>query len=290
MTKKADYLFGVVGNPINHSQSPFIHQSFARQTNISLSYEKILAPPDGFQQTVKNFFDNGGKGLNITVPFKQEAFELARNNLSTQAEIAGAVNTLWISDGKLHGCNTDGAGLVTDLIRLGHTPANKRILLLGAGGAARGAAPNLLDTGCAYLYIANRTASKAQDLTDRLVTMLPKYKNRIGYGDLNSVNITNPNCVAGQWDIIINATSSSLVQGSTLNIQPNHAPKAIAYDMVYGSKPTSFMVQAQQQGAYKQSDGLGMLVGQAAISYYIWLGIKPEITPVLAMLRQHLNN
>lgn len=272
--------FGVAGNPIAHSRSPFIHEAFARQTGIALHYDRILAPLDGFADTVHAFFREGGAGLNITVPFKEQAFALARDHLSPRARMAGAVNTLWMENGHLHGCNTDGLGLLNDLERLGHGPAGKRILLVGAGGAARGAVLPLLDAGCATLRVVNRTAERAAQLLAHVLGQMPDAAPRLSAGGLDQA--------AGPWDIVINATSSSL--GDTPPDLPAgcYAPGALAYDMVYAAHTTPFMLQARAQGAARTADGLGMLVGQAAASYAIWHGVQPQAEPVLEALRQAL--
>lgn len=281
MTANTVARFAVVGHPIAHSQSPFIHQEFARQTGLELNYEKILAPLDGFEDTVRQFFASGGKGLNITVPFKQEAWQLARAHLSPRAARAAAVNTLWMQGNALHGCNTDGAGLVTDLRRLGHDPEGQRILLLGAGGAARGAIPALLEAGCQRLHIANRTASRASQLAADFDDMAAQHSVRLGASGLTNA--------AGPWDIVVNATSSSLDAATAFDITLDYAASALAYDMAYGAQPTIFMEQARQQGATHRADGLGMLVGQAAVSFEIWHGVRPDPEPVLMALRTRLN-
>lgn len=281
MTHSPVARFGVVGHPVAHSQSPFIHQEFARQTGLSLIYEKILAPLNDFETTVRHFFDNGGCGLNVTVPFKQEAWRLAQPHLSERATLAGAVNTLWMSDTALHGCNTDGAGLVADLDRLGHAPKGQRVLMLGAGGAARGTIPALLDAGCQSLHIANRTESRALQLLEDFSDHASKCSACITASNLNEIQ--------GEWDIVINATSSSLDPSTAFDIYLDFAASALAYDMVYGARPTPFMQQSLQRGARDSADGLGMLVGQAAASFAIWHGVEPDISPVLLSLRAHLS-
>lgn len=282
MTANPVALFGVVGNPIAHSQSPFIHHEFARQTGLQLVYERILAPLDGFNNTVQQFFESGGRGLNITVPFKEQAFQMAQGHLSARAAQAAAVNTLWMEDGALHGCNTDGAGLITDLTRLEHPPRGKRVLLLGAGGAARGAVPALLEAGCHTLHIANRTAARARQLHHDFQTSAAEHDATLSAGDLASIQ--------GEWDIVINATSSSLDAATAFDITIDYAPSALAYDMAYGTEPTIFMRQAEQQGCAHRADGLGMLVGQAAVSFTIWNGVEPDTAPVLAALRERLGH
>lgn len=278
--------FAVVGHPIAHSQSPFIHDSFGQQTHIALTYSRLLAPLDGFKKTVKAFFQEGGSGLNVTVPFKEQAHQLAARHLSTRARIAGAVNTLWMEDGTLHGCNTDGAGLVADLTRLGYLPTHRHILLIGAGGAARGAAASLLEAGCAHLHVANRTVARARRLHQDLANQIPDAGSRLSIGDLS--DLRGPSATPQAWDIVINATSTGLDNQSTLKLNIPFADQALAYDMVYGSQDTVFMQQASAQGASHVADGLGMLVGQAAVSFQIWHGVEPQIDPVLHALRQRL--
>ena len=274
--------YGVVGNPVAHSRSPFIHEQFASQSGIELTYERVLAPLDGFAETIAAFFHEGGMGLNVTVPFKEQAFELAAANLSPRARLAGAVNTLWMREGALHGCNTDGQGLLEDLVRLGHAPHGRRVLLIGAGGAARGVLFPLLDAGCSRLRIVNRSPERATQLQAHAQACMPALASRLEAGSLNEA--------AGQWDIVINATSSSL--GATPPALPDgiYAPGALAYDMFYASQPTSFMLQARQSGAARTSDGLGMLVGQAAASFAIWHGVVPSIADVLAALRRQISD
>lgn len=274
--------FAVVGNPIAHSLSPAIHAAFGRQLGIELDYRILLSPLDSFPATVTEFFAQGGSGLNVTVPFKETAYALAHPNLSQRASLAGAVNTLWMKDGALHGCNTDGVGLLLDLQRLGAPPAGKRILLVGAGGAAKGVVRPLLDAGCAALHIANRTPDRALELQAHIARNLPQFAALVSAGQLEHI--------AGQWDIVINATSSSL--GALPPALPDtlYAPGALAYDMMYGAQPTPFMQQARAHGAAVVSDGLGMLVGQAAASFSIWHGASPDIAPVLTALRHKIGN
>ena len=281
---KAPAHCAVVGNPIEHSRSPAIHQQFAAQTGVKLVYDRILAPLDGFALTVRNFFEAGGRGLNVTVPFKLEAWELAGPNLSPRATLAQAVNTLWYHKGTLHGCNTDGVGLVLDLQRLGALNPDSRVLLIGAGGAARGVLGPLLDTGCAKLHLINRTAKRAHELIAQHQTTSSNAPHRLTAGSLKEVGEPH------SWDLVINASSSSL-GGEAPAVAPGlYAKNAWAYDMMYGTTATPFMVQAQRDGARNTSDGLGMLVGQAAESFYLWHGLRPDITPVLASLRANLSD
>lgn len=273
--------FAVVGNPIAHSRSPAIHQEFGRQLGIALSYETLLAPIDGFAATITAFFDQGGSGLNITLPFKEEAFALASANLSERAQLAGAVNTLWMKDGRLHGCNTDGVGLLDDIQRLGVSIAGKRILLVGAGGAAKGVVYPLLHAQCAALRIVNRNAARAHELHAHAASLLPQFTAQLSAGGLDDAQ--------GQWDIVLNATSSSLSSQAPSLPGVDYARGALAYDLVYAAEPTAFMQQAKTKGAQYVADGLGMLVAQAAASFAIWHGRTPDITPVLALLRRQLD-
>jgi len=274
--------YAVMGNPITHSKSPAIHTAFAAQTGQLIRYRAIQVDPGGFDQAVGNFFAVGGKGLNITVPFKQEAWKLA-SHLSERARLAGAVNTLKPEqDGQLFGDNTDGIGLVRDLKNnLGVTLSSKRILLLGAGGAARGVLSPLLEENPLELVIANRTGSKAKELAEQInqdqkTRGLPK---GIGFNELNNKS----------FDIVINATAASL-EGDLPPIPETCVANAsIVYDMMYGKEPTLFMHWAKQHGAQQTSDGLGMLVEQAAESFFIWRNVKPETTPVIALIREKIN-
>lgn len=277
-------LCAVVGNPIEHSRSPLIHQQFAEQTGVKLRYDRILSPLDGFARTVDDFFSAGGRGLNVTVPFKLEAWELARTHLSQRATLARAVNTLWTEQGVLHGCNTDGVGLVQDLQRLAALNTDTRVLLIGAGGAARGVLGPLLDAGCAKLHVINRSPARAHELIAQHQKATWVAPGKLTAGGLTEVD--SP----GSWDLVINSSSSSLSGEAPAVASGLYAKHAWAYDMMYGAQATPFMLQAQRDGAMQTSDGLGMLVGQAAESFYIWHGIRPDIAPVLAGLRTALHS
>lgn len=282
MTGTSPSRYAVIGNPVEHSRSPAIHQAFATQCGIRLEYDRLLAPLDGFIATVNEFFSQGGHGLNVTVPFKEEAFQQARGALSRRAELAGAVNTLWMADGHLHGCNTDGVGLLADLRRLGHNPAGRRVLLVGAGGAARGVLLPLLEADCAALRIVNRSVERAAALHAETAASLPQFSGRLSSGPLAEAGTG--------WDIVINATSGSLSGQAPALPGEIYAGDALAYDMVYASRPTAFMEQARAAGAGQCADGLGMLVGQAAVSFEIWHGVLPETDAVLARLREELRS
>ena len=266
----------VVGNPIAHSKSPQIHAAFAAQTGQNLSYERLLAPLDGFAASVAAFRADGGKGLNVTVPFKQEAWQLC-DELSERAQLAEAVNTIKLEDGRIVGDNTDGVGLCRDICHnLQHALQGKRILLLGAGGAARGVILPLLAEHPACLTIANRTASKAEELAQQ-------------FRQHGTINASSYEALAGQtFDAVINATSASLSDALPPLPAGCFATGSLAYDMMYGKGLTPFLRFAQQQGAAHLADGLGMLVEQAAEAFRIWRGVRPETAPVIHSLRASL--
>ena len=279
----AIHRFAVIGHPIQHSRSPIIHRAFAQQFGIDLTYEKIEAPVNNFEATVRQFFKTGGSGLNVTVPFKENAWRIAQNHLSGRATLAGAVNTLWQVNEDLHGCNTDGVGLVNDLERLGVKLNGARIMMVGAGGAARGVMQPLIDAGCAHLHIVNRTETRAHELSALCLSHLAHQDQpRITAGSLADAKLGAP------WSLVINASSSSLSNQAPDLPADLYAEGAWAYDMMYGANPTVFMMQAKQAGAANQADGLGMLVGQAAESFYIWHGVKPDPLPVIELLRNTL--
>ncbi|OVZ56596.1 shikimate dehydrogenase [Pigmentiphaga sp. NML080357] len=272
--------YAVIGHPVAHSKSPWIHARFAEQTGQPITYEAICAPVDGFAAQVEGFFAAGGGGLNVTVPFKLEAFDLARGHLSPRAQAAGAVNTLWMADGRLHGCNTDGVGLLNDLRRLGARLAGARVLLAGAGGAARGILLPLVEAGCAGIDIANRTPQRAVELAASFSASAAGAVLRgSSYAELPA---------NGHWDLVINATASSLEDEAPPLPAGAYAPGALAYDLMYAARPTAFMRQASADGAAAVADGLGMLVEQAAESFFIWRGVRPDPAPVLAALRDLL--
>ncbi|MBJ2263011.1 shikimate dehydrogenase [Pseudomonas sp. MF6787] len=266
----------VFGNPIGHSKSPLIHRLFAEQTGEALDYNTLLAPLEDFTGCAREFFLQG-RGANVTVPFKEEAYRLA-NALTERAQRAGAVNTLSkLADGSLLGDNTDGAGLVRDLtVNAGLSLAGKRILLLGAGGAVRGALEPLLAQQPASLVIANRTVEKAERLAEL-------------FDDLGPVSASGFDWLSEPVDLIINATSASLsgdvppIVGSL--VEPG---KTFCYDMMYAKEPTAFCRWATEHGAAVALDGLGMLVEQAAEAFYLWRGVRPDSAPVLAELRKQL--
>src|SRR5690606_34466183 len=214
--------YAVIGNPIAHSRSPQIHALFAEQTGENMRYERLLAPVDGFDATIDAFFARGGKGLNVTVPFKLQAWQRAADHLTERARAAGAVNTLWRADGRLHGCNTDGVGLLRDLQRLGVRLEDARVLLVGAGGAGRGALATLLPLGCAHLRVVNRTESRAHELIADFVETAGRTVLDAGGNDAAASS-------AG-WNLVINATASGL-HGAAPDLPDGvYAPDALAYD------------------------------------------------------------
>ncbi len=260
-------LYAVIGNPVAHSRSPWIHAQFARACGQDIEYRRIEAPRGGFAAAVEAFRASGGRGLNVTLPFKGEAFRYCMRP-SERARHAEAVNTLSFGE-EVGGETTDGPGLVNDLQHnLGFALAGKRALLLGAGGAAQGVVASLLEAGVSALVIANRTAEKARALAARFPPA-----GASGYSELSGQG----------FDIVINATSSGLA-GESLPLPPGLLRKeALAYDMVYG-RDTPFLQAAREAGA-RASDGLGMLVEQAAESFLIWRGMRPDTRAVLKQLR-----
>lgn len=267
--------YAVFGNPIAHSKSPFIHQQFAEQLQIDHPYGRVLAPVDDFVPTLNAFFDAGGKGANITVPFKEEAFARA-DELTERASLAGAVNTLKrLEDGRLLGDNTDGIGLLSDLERLSFIKKGFRILLIGAGGASRGVLLPLLSMDCA-VTITNRTFSRAKELATL-------------FAHTGSVNVVAMEDLGEhEFDLIINATSSGI--GGDVPALPSSiiSPHIYVYDMFYQNGKTPFLSWCEERGAKHLADGLGMLVGQAAHAVLLWHGVSPAVEPVIEKLKQEL--
>lgn len=261
--------FIVIGNPIAHSKSPEIHQQFAKQIQFQIEYNRQYCPDDvaSFSAVVEAFFNGGGVGANVTVPFKQVAYQLCaeQGGLSAHAQVAGAVNTLLLKDGKLFGDNTDGQGLVNHLLQLGWTLQGAKVAILGAGGASRGVVLPLIEAGISELTIANRTLSKAEDLIDQLRAASPVIDN-----------LAPTSCaieaLTGHYDVIINATSIGL-SGDKLPLD-SELSCHYAYDMMYG-KELPFLTHFQQQGA-QVSEGYGMLIGQAALSFEKWTGASVD--------------
>lgn len=267
--------YAVIGNPVAHSKSPLIHDAFARATGQRMRYELLTAPIDGFDATVRAFAAANGLGLNVTIPFKLQAFALAREH-SARAGSALACNTLaWRGD-HWFGDNTDGAGLVRDLVNnLSETIAGRDVLVLGAGGAARGIVGALLAERPRRLTIANRTHAKAVELATQFERAGP-------------IAACMPGSLAGQaFDLVVNATSLGLGSSIPPGLWPHglFAAKAIAYDLVYADQPTPFRRWAHTEGAARSADGLGMLIEQAAESFFLWRRIRPDTAPVFRLLR-----
>ena len=269
-------LYAVFGNPIAHSKSPDIHARFAAASAQDMRYEARLAPVDGFAAALAEFVAAGGRGANVTVPFKEDAFRLS-TRLSERAQRAGAVNTLVFSGAEIYGDNTDGAGLVRDIESNAGVPlAGKRVLLLGAGGASRGVIAPVLAAKPASLFIANRSAEKAVALAAEFSGLAPVLGGSFA------------ETAAKSFDVVINATSASL-SGESLPLPPGlFAAGSLAYDMMYGKGETPFLKLAREQGAARCVDGLGMLVEQAAEAFFVWRDVRPETGMVLADLRAKL--
>jgi len=270
--------YAVIGNPVGHSKSPLIHAEFARQTGQDIEYSRLLVPIEGFQAAVEEFRLAAGKGLNVTLPFKLEAYQLATRR-SPRADDAEAVNVLSFGRESVEGDNTDGIGLVRDIeANLGFSIAGKRVLLLGAGGAAQGAVGPLLATQPALLAVGNRTTEKAQRLVARFAGRGPFASVVVQAGSLNSY-------AGARFDLVVNATSASLKDTAPDIPMGLFAAGSMAYDMMYGQGLTPFLRLAQQQGADRLADGLGMLVEQAAETFLIWRGIRPDTHPVIQQLQ-----
>lgn len=270
--------YAVIGHPIAHSRSPRIHAAFAIATGQQLEYGRIDAPPEAFERTVRDFFGSGGRGLNVTVPHKEAAARLA-DRLTARARRAGAVNTLALQpDGSLLGDNTDGAGLMADLARLGIAVQGARVLVLGAGGATRGILGPLLEARPAQLVVANRTAPRAAALAaDFAATPTEAQRCSVqgcGYDALAT------HAAAGPFDLLLHATSLGL-QGEVPPLPPGVAgPQSIAYDLGYGPGDTPFVRWAREQGVTRVQQGLGMLIEQAAEAFSIWRGVRPDTAPL----------
>ena len=262
--------YAVIGNPVAHSKSPWIHAEFARQTRQDIEYTRIEAPLDAFARTLDDFRTAGGRGANVTLPFKDQAFVYCGDALSAKARAAGVVNTLIFDKAGVRGDNTDGVGLLRDItVNLGRAIAGRRVLLMGAGGAAQGVVGPLLGARPQRLVIANRTAGKARALAQRFGAA-----SGGGYGDIENA----------QFDLLINATSAGLDDEAPPLASGAFAPGALGYDMVYG-RDTPFLAMARAAGA-EARDGGGMLVEQAAESFLLWRGVRPDTARVLAALRQ----
>lgn len=270
--------YAVFGNPIKHSKSPVIHTAFAKQCDQAMLYRAVKVEIDGFDVAAKQFFEGGGSGLNVTVPFKQDAYDFA-DKKSVRAERAGAVNTLtYNSDGTVSGDNTDGIGLVKDMIaNLGWTINGLRILVLGAGGAVRGVLEPLLREHPSELLVVNRTAERASDLAQQFSDLGP-----IEGGAYSLIG-------QRQFDLIINGTSAGLSGEMPELPSTILTERSCCYDMVYGAEPTVFMRWAAHHAAWAVADGLGMLVEQAAESFYLWRRARPESGPVIGKIRASIS-
>jgi shikimate dehydrogenase len=266
--------YALIGHPVAHSRSPLIHTVFARQTGQRLTYELIDAPPDGFETAVRGFSAAGGKGLNVTVPHKQAAFALCSRS-SEAATIAGAVNTISVVDGELHGDNTDGIGLVRDVtVNLRQALAGQRIVVLGAGGAARGIVGPLLGEKPAELVVANRSKERADDVVAQ-------------FGDSVLVARAFAELAAlPPFDVLINATSAGLKGEAPPFPASLVGPTSFCYDLAYGSTDTPFVAWAKANGAAHAVHGWGMLVEQAAESFAIWRGVRPDTKPLLKQVQR----
>jgi len=308
--------YAVIGHPVAHSKSPQIHAEFARLTGQHMDYQRLLAPLDGFESTVQGFVAGGGRGLNVTLPFKQQAWAMlaltsapssaltaastvapGTARLTSRAAAAEAVNTLHFGlDGTVLGDNTDGPGLVRDLSHnLGFALSGRRVLMLGAGGAARGVIQPLLAAGVRSLHVANRDAARAEalvmqlraSLSASLLESLPKPGETLAAEPpLHALALADLAGAAGQpFDLIINATSASL-SGVSLALPPSlFRDCALAYDMMYGAPAEGFLSLARANGAAATADGLGMLIEQAAESFLLWRGVRPPTASVFALLR-----
>lgn len=265
----------VYGNPIKQSKSPIIHTAFAKETNQNIQYKSQFSELDGFDKAVKLFISEGGKGANVTAPFKEEAMAMC-DELSEHAKFSGAVNTLTFKNNKIYGDTTDGVGLVNDLLSHQVQLENCRILLLGAGGASKGVVLPLLNQKPKHLTIANRTVSKAEAIAEQ-------------YSEQPITAMSFDDANQQEFDLIINATSAGLT-GNGVPISENIiTTSTTCYDMTYGKSLTPFLQMATELKAKQVIDGLGMLVGQAAESFYLWRGVRPEGKTVLVTLREELN-
>lgn len=269
--------YAVVGNPIAHSKSPLIHKLFAEQTQQSMSYIAMLSESESFEKDVSDFFERDGMGLNITVPFKLKAYDFS-NEVNERAKLAGAVNTLIKKEGRVVGDNTDGVGLVNDIsINKKFNLKNKKILLIGAGGASRGIIAPLFEKSSASITIVNRTESKAEQLAK-------------GFSHLGETHALGFDALKNQepYDLLINASSAGLSGEAPAIPKGLSIENSFCYDMVYSKSTTPFIEWAKSRGCTYTADGLGMLVEQAAESFYLWRGVRPETEVVLKQLRTEI--
>jgi shikimate dehydrogenase len=264
--------YAVIGNPIGHTKSPLIHGAFAQASGQGLAYTAIEAPLDGFAAAVRAFRDAGGRGMSVTAPFKLQAWEIA-DVRSERAERAGAVNALKFDAGRIHADNFDGVGLVNDIQRNLRLPMRgKRVLLLGAGGAARGILLPFLTESPREMVIANRTGAKARALAQEFG--LPGNLRACGYGDIGEAS----------FDVVVNATSASLKDELPPVPASAFQPEGLAYELVYGKGMTPFLKLAKASGVERIADGVGMLVEQAAEAFLWWRGVRPATRPVIEKL------
>lgn len=272
--------YAVLGNPVAHSQSPFIHAAFAAQTGEPVAYGRVLCPLDGFEAAVRAFAAEGGRGCNVTVPFKFEAPRLAAH-VTPRAAQAGAANVLRFDAGGWTADNTDGIGLVRDIERHAGQPlAGRRVLLVGAGGGAAGVLGPFIEAGAAEIAIANRTPQKAEALVRSHAALAADHRTRLA-----AVPLAAPGT---GYDIVVNASASSL-QGAPVPVPGSVlAPGALAVDLMYGPAAAPFLAWAHEHGA-RARDGLGMLVEQAAAAFEFWRGVRPDATPVLRALRERVD-
>lgn len=269
--------YAVIGKPISHSKSPIIHRLFAQQCEQNMEYVALLSKAECFEKDLEHFFSSNGKGLNVTLPFKLQAFQFA-NQLSERAKLAGAVNTLIKKDEIIIGENTDGLGLVKDLkVNHGYDLKNKSILLIGAGGASRGVIAPLLDENPLSLTIVNRTEAKAQELAELFLS----------YGSIEAINFEALNKQA-HFDLIINASSAGLNGEAPTLLDAINLKNSFCYDMIYAKTDTPFIAWVKTKGCTHTADGLGMLVEQAAESFYLWRHVRPETQSVLQQIREGL--
>ena len=269
----------VVGHPVAHSRSPAIHARFAALTGESLTYDRLLAPLDGFAQAVRDFAAAGGRGCNVTVPFKHEAAALA-TQCSERVQLAGAANTLVFGPEGTTADNTDGLGLVADITRNAGVPiAGRDLLLIGAGGASAGVLGPLIEAGARQITVANRTLAKAEDLVQRHAALAARHGTQLRAAGLDAID--------GDFDLVINASASSLAGDAVPVPASVLRPGCLAYDMMYGPAAQGFLDWARQHGAVPR-DGLGMLVEQAAEAFAIWRGVRPPAAQVLAEMQAEL--
>lgn len=277
-TTKSVAKLAVFGNPIAHSKSPVIHQAFAKQLGLAVEYTKILVPLDGFTKSVNDFFAAGGVGANVTLPFKQQAYELCQQ-LTQRAEVAAAVNTLWYDNGQLHGDNTDGIGLVTDMqVNLGWSLAGKRALILGAGGAVRGILQPLVTAGITDISVANRSWSRVKQLA------VDMQQHDIAITPLTLNELVAPQDNSG-YGLVINAISAGLSGDMPSLPTKLSTDDCCCYDLVYRDGGTPFIRAVAASGCRQTADGMGMLVEQAAASFERWLGKAPTTKQLIASLR-----